>query len=321
MNKIKLFNIFYNKNKKTLFWFSLIIFILFFIVFNFLPFLYTIDKSFRVYSPIDKINYTHGIENFLSIFNDNQFKIATRNSTLLFFIATPLSLVISLFLALVIFSLSSKLSKNIWITTIYSQFFVSSFAIGITFSYLFGEKNIAFKYFFNSDKSFVGEPRIDIIWLYLIFQLWRSIPFNTVLFVFSIQRSHNTYEKNIKIDNLSLYDKIKIVYFKEINHTLATIFITNLIFSFFLFPPAIIDANLERISGHTLSSYIYGKIIPLDGSINLDFAKASAASVISIIYILFLLLIFFMLKPKNIKKFFYWVRRINVFYKNNKRIS
>ncbi|WP_033161264.1 carbohydrate ABC transporter permease [[Mycoplasma] collis] len=290
---------------KSLFWFSLLILLLFLFLFNFLPLIYTIDDSLRIYNPISRLEYNYGLKNFEDVVKDPIFNQALTNSTILFFVATPIALLFSLFFAIILNSISSKITRNFWTTAIYSQFFVSSFAIGIVFIYLFGEKNIAFRFIFNSDFSFRGENKISILWLYLFFQIWRAIPFNTVLFSFSIQKAIKKYYKNIKIDNLSLYHKIKYVYFNEIKNSFSVILTTNLIFAFFIFPSAFVDYRLEEIQGHTLSSYIYNKFSPLNDTLDISFEKAASSSIISMLYILFLLLIMQMLlKFKKIIGFF-----------------
>ncbi|VEU59511.1 sugar ABC transporter permease [Mesomycoplasma neurolyticum] len=301
--------------KKSLFFSSFIILVIFLVIFNFWPLVSTFYEAFKVENPVNKLKFNYGVDNFESVLKDSQFNIALKNSTIMFFVATPIALFLSFLVSLIICSISSKLANDFWITTIYSQFFVSSFAIGIVFGYLFGDKNIAFKYIFNSDISFSGKKRINILWLYLFFQIWRAIPFNTVLFVFAMQKGIEKCRYNIKVDNLNLWNKIKIVYWQEIKVSFSTILITNLIFAFFLFPKAIIDYNLESINGHTLASYIYNKILPEKGSLDFSFGKAAASSIISILYIIFLLFIIKIFNFKNIKK----MLKVKKYFKNVKK--
>ncbi len=95
-------------------------------------------------------------------------------------------MVLALAFALIINSIVSTVTKRAILSLIYSQFFISGFAVGIAFTLFFGSKGLFF-YLIGLDKySFTsGSKRISIWIYYVIYQIWRSLPFNLVLFVFA----------------------------------------------------------------------------------------------------------------------------------------
>ncbi|MBN3534545.1 sugar ABC transporter permease [Mycoplasma procyoni] len=279
--------------KKTITFFSLLIpFLIFSIATFIVPLSKTISESFVVFLGNKRLVYKIGIENFQNITNDPSFSVALKNSTFLFFVAAPSGIIISFVLAYILNSLLSKLFSKIFINVIYSQFFISSFAIGISFSLLFGEKNIFFS-FFNSTYSFSSlKDPLDIKIYFLVFQIWRSISFNIVFFSFLFLKVDNKYKKQIKLDNLNFLTKFRSLYLKEWKASFITIALTNVIYAFLFFPSAIIEPQLiDQLKAHTLASYIIDWINPLNGSVRINFNKAYAASLLTLLYLLFLVII------------------------------
>ncbi|OYD26619.1 multiple sugar transport system permease protein [Mycoplasma testudineum] len=293
--------------------------LIFLIIFILLTIIKSYVESFRVFSEFDKTRFNIGIDNYKNVIADPQFKSAISNSTFLIFLVTPISLFLGFSLALLLNSLIFRWSKNILITAFYSQFFISSFAIGVSFIFLFGEQN-AFSKIFNLNISFgVGENSIGFLWVYFLFQLWRSLPFNLVIFSFAISKMNLKYKTIFILDNISLWQKIKYVYYHEINKTFLNVAYTNIAFSAFLVPYGIIDLDLDSLRGHTLSSYIFSYLNPQNLNINLDFQLAYAASIISLGYILFLVILLNFTRPSTILFFINVTKKITSKFKHQEQ--
>lgn len=228
--------------------------LIFLIIFSIYPIFESFFNSFKVGFGT---NYKVSFGNFHDLLQKSSFKDALKNSTILFFASSPISLFIGFCVAILLAKVNNKIVQKFFISSLYSQFFISAFAIGIAFSFLFGEKNV-FAKIFGLDFSFTGgKNQIPLIWLYLIYQLWRSIPFNSVLFFFAISAINNRYQKNLQIDKIGLKDRIINLYFKEISGKFLTIAYTNFIFATMLYPNVITgNLNLDLNHGHTLASYI-----------------------------------------------------------------
>ncbi|MXR10697.1 carbohydrate ABC transporter permease [Mesomycoplasma hyopneumoniae] len=283
-NTIK--SVVFNKNTQAILLISpLVIFLLIFSVY---PIFQSFFNAFKVEN---NTNWRLGFSNFSSLFSKSAFRDALKNSTILFFLSSPIALFCGFVIAILLTKLKNKIVRSFLISGFYSQFFISAFAIGIAFSFLFGEKNV-FSKILGLNFSFVGDQnRISLIWLYLIFQLWRAIPFNSVLFFFAFSTINAKYEKNFKIDKISLKDKIFNLYFKEISTQFMVIAYTNFVFATMLYPNVITaNLNLDLNHGHTLASYIL--------NVRDDLGLQAAASFVSFLYLLVIFSTFLIFRPK-----------------------
>lgn len=279
--------------------------LIFLIVFSVYPLFNAFFYSLKDFEKHSRIKWHIGIGSYHSLMADNRFHDSIKNSTILFFIASPIAIILGFAIALVISSLMSKISRNIFITALYSQFFISAFAISVAFVLLFGDRNVL-SVLLKWNYDFVsGNKRTPLIILLCLFQLWRAIPFNAVLFCFAINKINLKYSKNIKIDSLSMVDKIKNLYFPEMKITIFNIAYTNFIFAALLYPQVLIGSkDLSNYHGDTLASYIISKI-----TVSANPSLAMAASFFSFVYLCFLLLSVFLMRWKFIKLYIKWISK------------
>ncbi|UVD81815.1 sugar ABC transporter permease [Mycoplasma iguanae] len=264
------------------------------VIFILYPLINTFIDSFKSYHRYSKVNFDWSFKNFESILNDSQFQAAFGNTTIVLLVATPLGIILAFLFALLVNSLTSKLSKNVLITMLYSQFFISIFAIGTSFIFLFGNHYNAFNQAFNSNYKFTNNQPL---FLYVLFHIWRIFPFNSVLFIFAITKAIEKNYKKMRIDNLSLKDKIFHIYSYELKKSLVLMLYINFMTVMTLFPEAILGQNFpwELNHAHTLTSYIFEYINPKFG-IEINDAKAAASGILVFLYILFLIILFFTFK-------------------------
>ncbi len=131
--------------------------LLFILVFTLVPILHTFVKSLKAPISIhDRTRYNYNFNNYNNILSDPNFKHAVLNSTLVLFFGSGISLVLSLIFALVVNSLISKFTQRAFLTILFSQFFISGFAIGIAFTMFFGNKNLFFYILGKSEYTFTA---------------------------------------------------------------------------------------------------------------------------------------------------------------------
>ncbi|WP_435129754.1 hypothetical protein ACR82Z_00495 [Mycoplasma sp. 6243] len=263
------------------------------IIFYIYPIVNLVHESFINFpSKTKKIYYFYSWDNYRRVIEDNDFQTGLKNSTFLFFVPTFISLFLSIIVSYLISSLTLKRTRNFFLKLIYSQFFISGYTVGLAFILLFGEENLFFG-IFNSKRSFLyGNNLLSIKFYMTLFQLWRSMPFNIVIFGFIFSRINVKYAKLIKIDNLRFWDRLKYLYYVEFRKYFILVTYTNLIFSFLMYPGAIIpEERIVPTGAHTLTSYIFSLIKPFAGTLSVDTNKAYAASLLVILYLLFLFII------------------------------
>lgn len=264
------------------------------LLFTFLPLINTFFDSFKIYARNSRVKFSMGFDNFSNlIYHDEQFAAAFHNTNLVFIFGFSLSMIFSFLFALLVNSLSSKFSKNVLITSLYSQFFISIFAIGTSFIFLFGQEKNVFNKIFNTDIQFNKE---NILLLYTIYFIWRIFPFNSVIFIFALTKANEKYNKKIYIDKLSLKDKINNIYWFEIKKTLSLVIYINFISVILIYPQSILgeSVNLNLNKSHTFLSYILEFVKPVSGIINES--KAASISILLFLWIIFIFIFVYLLK-------------------------
>lgn len=275
------------------------------LIFTLIPIFRTFTSSLKFYpDPTNHTIHKIGIGNYKKIWNDDQFLGAIKNSTAVLFVATFISFCVAFAFALLIESMISKISKNFFLTLIFSQFFISSFAVGIAFTLFFGEKGLFFKLIGKNEYSFTsGNKRIPIWIYYSIFQIWRSLPFNIVLLASAINLADIKYKKIMINDNLSLIQRIRFIYINQVSKVFFSIIFTNFIFASLLLPDVLLDStyDIDLWKAHTLTSYT---IKYMGGGLNgsLEFEKGYTSAFFSFIYLVFIICLVQLFRPKYILK-------------------
>ncbi|MCU4117202.1 sugar ABC transporter permease [Mycoplasma zalophi] len=292
-------------------WFYLIPLFVLIILFTILPIIQSMQGAFETHPYRNKLTITKiGLDNFKWVWKDNNFWVAIKNSTIILFVATFISFIISFFVAFLIESFILKVARSAFLTVFYSQFFLSSFAVGIAFVLLFGEKNVFFKLFAQNKFSFTS-GKTHIVWYFVLFQVWRSLPFNIILFAAAINKANLKYKKLMQTDNLKTWSKIKYVYFQELKVTIFSITITNFIFAFLLYPNAILEStfNYEKHQAFTVSSYILRFLGIGDGEgFYYNISRAYASSMLIFAYAILLMLFVYLFRIKNLKRVYKFLK-------------
>ncbi|MDC4182625.1 hypothetical protein [Mycoplasma bradburyae] len=278
--------------------------ILLLVFFTFLPIILSFIESFKVYAKHSMINYSFGIKNFKELVNDTEFKDALFNTNLLIFLGTPSVIILAFILSLIFCEISSKIFRNITVVCLFSQFFTSAFAVGVSFIYLFGTNNDGFNRLFDTKIRFTNDYEgRKILIVYFIYYIWRLLPFNVVMISFSFSSSLEKYNRVIQIDRIKFWHKVWYVYLKNANTVFWLILYVNFANAGLFYPSAIVNANLRLTKGNTLASYLYDHINPNENSsAQLNYPLAAAANVVIILYLSFISIIFMIVKKINLIK-------------------
>ncbi|QMT98739.1 sugar ABC transporter permease [Mycoplasma tullyi] len=275
-------------------------------IFTFLPIILSFIESFKVYARHSMVNYTFGIRNFTQLISDSEFKDSFLNTNLLIFLGTPLVILLAFIISLIFNEISSKIFKNIAVVCLFSQFFTSAFAVGISFIYFFSTNNDGFNRLFNTRIRFTNDfEGRNILIVYFIYYVWRLLPFNVVMISFSFSSSLEKYNRVIKIDQLKFWHKVWYVYLKNFSTVFWLVLYVNFANAGLFYPGAVVDTNLRLTKGNTLASYLYDHINPNESSsAQLNYALAAAANIVIIAYLSFLSVSFLIIKKTNFKYLF-----------------
>ncbi|OYD26892.1 hypothetical protein CG473_00950 [Mycoplasma testudineum] len=309
MNKILVkFRISFSKNwNPFLFLIPALIIVIIFII---LPWFFSLLESITISNPLNVTQTSIGIDHFNAVANSELFLSSFKSSNILFFIVVPIAMIISTAIAFLINSFTKRIVRNFIVTTFFSQFFISIYAIGISFIFLFNVDKNVLNNILGTDVKWLNDSVGNTsIYALSIFLIWRLVSFNVVFIYFALQKIEPMQFKIASLDNISFIKKIQIIYIPNLSKVMKTLVYLNLLEAIFLFPLTLFsgispleDVNINNAS--TIANYIYFMIRIQ------EFGQAGAATLISISYIVGLFLLYFFTT--------YSIHKLHKFYKFKK---
>lgn len=251
-------------------------------IFIFIPFLDVIFKSF--------FNGVSGefvaLKNYINIFNNEAFKLASFNTFKFIFICIPLLIVLSLFVAILLNNITLK--QEFFKTTFLIPMAIPVASVVLLWSVMFNEKGVI-----NGILNKFGINSIDWLnsdfafWILVFTYIWRNLGYNIILWLAGLSNiSKSLYEAG-SVDGA---DKIQLFMFITLPNLIPTIFtvsVLSLLNSFKVFREAYLVAgeyphNSMYMLQHTFNNWFN----------SLDIDKLSAGATVLSIVIFILILIF-----------------------------
>ena len=265
--------------------------------------IYPMIKSFLMsfYADYDFFNdvvHRYGFDNFVYLWNDTVFHKALKNTFVFVLGVVPISIILSLWIALM---LNSITVLNKFFRTIYFIPFVTSVvAVSIVWRWIFHSNYGIMNYFLG----FFGiEP---IQWLtstewampsLIILAIWKGLGYNIIIFLAGLQTIGDTYYNAARIDGAKRWSRFIHVTLPQLAPTTFFISIISIINSFKVFDEiyALFDGKAgPSNSALTVVYYVFNKFYG-----EWDFGVASAAAyVLFAIIFIFTLLQFYISKKK-----------------------
>ena len=173
-----------------------------FLAFVFYPMLSVLRTSFyEKYVYITSTGEGFGLASFQYVLNDKTFWLACKNTGILILVALPVTVILSLSIALKINSI--KRLQGFFQTLFFTPYVTSTVAIGTVFYTLFHSQHGYINYFL----SLFGVDTINwltdsntVIWALCIFCIWNGLAFKIVLFLAGLQKIDKQVYKAAKID-------------------------------------------------------------------------------------------------------------------------
>ncbi|MBS4201201.1 sugar ABC transporter permease [Bacillus sp. FJAT-49732] len=266
--------------------------------------IYPIIKSFLMsfYADYDFFNdvvHRYGFDNFVFLWNDLVFHKALKNTLIFVLGVVPISIILSLWIAIM---LNSITLLNKFFRAIYFIPFVTSVvAVSIVWRWIFHSNYGIMNYFL----SFFGiEP---IQWLtstewampaLIILSIWKGLGYNIIIFLAGLQTIGDTYYNAARIDGAKRWNRFIHVTLPQLAPTTFFVSIISIINSFKVFDEiyALFDGKAgPSNSALTVVYYIFDKFY---GEWN--FGVASAAAYVLFLIIFIITLIQFYINKKKI---------------------
>lgn len=258
--------------------------------FNIYPIIKSLLISFYTdYDFFEDVVYERGLDNFLFVFQDREFWLAMKNTFIYVLGVVPLSIIISLFIAIL---LNSKINFRSFFRTIYFIPFVTSVvAVSIVWKWIFhtdyGLLNYFLGFFGISPISWLTDPDWAMPAL-IILAVWKGLGYNIIIFLAGLQNINSQYYLAARIDGASPWNRFKNITVPLLSPTTFFISIVSIINSFKVFDEvfALFGGNPGPAnSALTVVYYIFEKFYG-----EWEFGIASAAA-----YVLFLVIFVFTL--------------------------
>ncbi|WP_035291703.1 sugar ABC transporter permease [Clostridium sp. KNHs214] len=233
-------------------------------IFNIYPILKSFDMSFYThYNYYKDIVYTRGLDNFYYIFNDREFLLAVKNTFIYVLYVMPISIVLSLFVAIL---LNSNIKFRGFFRTIYFiPFVTSTVAISMVWRWMYHADHGILNYLLELMGLNPVKWLTDAKWAMpslIILSVWKSLGYNIVIFLAGLQNIDEQYNFAAKIDGAGKWQRIKNITIPLLSPTIFFVCIMTLISSFKVFGEvfALFDKQPGPLNSClTMVYYIYNK--------------------------------------------------------------
>ena len=236
--------------------FLLLPIMVFAIAFVYLPFIRTIINAFSRVNSKGIIKGFAGLENFIYTYSRKDFLPALKHTLIIAIFNVPITLVITLTLAL----LSQKRRR---LSAVYETMFtlpmsVSMSAACMIFKSMFSPSVGFINYFFSLKLGWFESTETAIA-ACIILTVWMGIGFDYLLLLSALRGIPKSVMEATEVDGISLWRKIFLVEIPLISPTIFYIFCTNLVLCMMTSAPMIIIMGVspESSATNTLMSMMY----------------------------------------------------------------
>lgn len=258
--------------------------------FSVYPIIKSLIMSFYAdYNFFKDIVHSYGFDNFIYIFQDENFYKSLSNTFIFVIGVMPASIIISLVIAIF---LNSKIKFGKLFRTIYFLPFVTSVvAVSIVWQWIYHSEYGILNYFLGwlgiSTIEWLNDPKWSMPAL-IIMCIWKSLGYNIILFLAGLQNINPQYYLAAQIDGASKFKKFLHITVPLLSPTTFFVSIVVLINSFKVFDEVFALFNGRpgpAYSAQTIVYYIFEKFYN-----EWEFGIASAAA-----FVLFIIIFIFTL--------------------------
>ncbi len=174
-----------------------------------------------------------GLENYASVLKDPNFHIAMKNTAFYAFLVVPISLLISMLLAWLVFEKIKH--KNFFETIFFIPYVTSTVAIGIVFRYFFNTNYGIINYFLAlfgvAPVNWLNSVSMSVPTL-IIFGVWSGLAFNIIILLAGFRNIDPEYYTVADMFGASNWEKFKRITFPQLIPTITFLLTVNFIGAF-----------------------------------------------------------------------------------------
>lgn len=255
-------------------------------VFNIYPIFKSLAMSFYTdYNIFTGEVKSYGLQNFTKIFADPSFFRAIKNTFLFVLGVVPMSIVISLAIAILLNRIP-KLS-DFFRSVYFLPFVTSTVAVSIVWNWLYHTRFGLINYFLSlvgvDAIAWLTDPKYSILAL-VIMSVWKGLGYNIILFLVGLNNINKTYYQAAEIDGAKGWQKFTNITVPLLSPYILLVSIIGVINSFKVFTEVYsLFAGRPGPAGSALTMvfYIYEKFYT-----EYQYGVASAAGIVLFLIIL-----------------------------------
>ncbi|MDD7463217.1 MAG: sugar ABC transporter permease [Anaerococcus sp.] len=269
-------------------WLYLLPALVFILIFNVYPLIRTFLMALESNSILNPEFV--GIDNFIFVLKDRTFHLALKNTFIYAITVVPLSIIISMIIALI---LNTKIKGSKFFETIFFiPYLTSVIAIGIVFRYLlngeYGFVNYILSLLGFGKIDFLNNPEYNMLAL-VIFGIWNALAFNIIIILSGLRGIDENYYKVAETFGATPFEQFKKITLPSLNPIITFLTITSFISAFKVYGQIFALFNGKAGIGNRLVTavfYIFNKFY-----VENRYGQAMAGAIILFVVLLLLTLI------------------------------
>ena len=274
--------------------FLLLPIMVFAIAFIYFPFIRTIINAFSRVNSKGIIKGFAGLENFIYTYSRKDFLPALKHTLIIAIFNVPITLVITLTLALL-----SQTKRRL--SAVYETMFTLPMSVSMSAAYMIFKSmfspSVGFINYFFSLKLGWFESTETALAACIILTVWMGIGFDYLLLLSALRGIPKSVMEATEVDGISLWRKIFLVEIPLISPTIFYIFCTNLVLCMMTSAPMIIIMGVspESSATNTLMSMMYQS-----GFSSSDYGLAAVLSLTAFILTLLFTILSFVAEKRRV---------------------
>ena len=261
-------------------------------VFIVIPIVIGLVISFFIYNPLSSDNKFIGLENFVRLVQDADFRKALLNTLLFVLITVTLNIGIALVVAQMISWFKSNKVRSFFRMVFFLPCIAPMVATSVVFARSIfptttGFLNVALNKIGIDSINWLGDPKVVMISL-IIYTIWVDVGYNVILFSAGIDGIPSYVYEAADLDGASEWVKFRKITWPLLGRSFQFVIVQTLISHFQMFAQfaVLILKDGPQNSGLVLSRYIYKMAFEYK-----DMGYASAVSLVLFVIIMTLSLI------------------------------
>lgn len=211
--------------------------LLFAIAFTYYPFIRTIINSFSIVNAKGTVTGWAGLENYAYVFGRSDFQKAILNTLTITAINVPITLVVTISLALIA-------NKKRRLSPVYETMFTMPMAVSMSaacmiFKSLFSPTLGFINYFFGLELGWY-ESRTTAIYAVIILTVWMGIGFDFLLFLSALRGIPEPIVEAARLDGAGFFRRLFKIQLPMISPTILYVVCTNMVLAMMCSGPMII---------------------------------------------------------------------------------